>query len=114
MRFYEAAMVLVPELDEERTQAAIDRVTEVITARGGKVGDIQKWGRRRLAYEIDRHREGIYVFIPFAAEPGVSAEVERVLRLSEDVIRHMVVRMEEEPAPRKEPEVEERDEAAAE
>lgn len=95
MRSYEAMLVLRPDLDEEATAALLARVQELITKNGGQVESVDSWGRRRLAYEIDGQREGIYVLVNFQAEPGVSAELERVLRLTEEVMRHLVVRDEE-------------------
>lgn len=92
MQAYEAAIVFAPDVDEERFEALMTRIATLITSRGGKVDEPQKWGKRRLAYAIGRHHEGIYVFLPFESDVDTPAEVERLLRLTEDVIRFLVVR----------------------
>lgn len=90
VRAYEAMIVLVPTLDEAALEAAIERYSGVITDQGGQVTHVDRWGRRRLAYEIDGHRDAFYVLISFSAEPGSTAELERVLRISEGVLRFVV------------------------
>lgn len=91
MKPYEAAMVFVPDIVEERFDAILKRVSAIITERGGVATEPQKWGKRRLAYEVKHHRDGVYVFLPFESDENTPAEIERVLRISEDVLRFMVV-----------------------
>ncbi|TDA70701.1 MAG: 30S ribosomal protein S6 [Clostridia bacterium] len=95
MRTYEVLYVLRPDLGEEATAAAMARLAEVITSHGGEVLKTQPWGKRRLAYEIAKYREGYYVLVLFAGEQAVSQELERVLKLSEEVIRYLMLRKED-------------------
>jgi small subunit ribosomal protein S6 len=99
VRAYEAMLLFAPTLDEAGVQAAVDRVARVIADRGGVVDRVNPWGKRRLAYEVDGHHEGSYVVLDFHAEQPAVAELERVLRLNDEVLRHIVVRPEEVPAP---------------
>lgn len=93
MRPYEVMMVLDPGLDDETVRAEVDRATEVIRSRGGVPGRVDRWGRRRLAYEIENHREGYYVVIDASAEPAVMNDLDRSLHLSDRVLRHKVMRL---------------------
>jgi small subunit ribosomal protein S6 len=91
-------IVLDPNLDEAAVATAKNRVESVISQRG-EVKRVDDWGRRRLAYPIGRHRDGIYVLVRFQAKPEDAHDVERALKLMESVIRYLVVRIEErEPA----------------
>jgi small subunit ribosomal protein S6 len=90
VRAYEAMIVLAPNLDEAALEAAIERFCGVIAEQGGEVTHVDRWGRRRLAYEIDGHRDAFYVLISFQARPGSTAELERILRISDGVLRFVV------------------------
>lgn len=92
MHQYELVTILSPQLGEEELPAAVDRITGFITGRGGEVKDVDQWGRRRLAYPIDRFNEGTYVVTQLALDAPRAAELEANLRISEDVIRHLMVR----------------------
>jgi small subunit ribosomal protein S6 len=92
MRRYELMLVVRPDVADDRSQAVIDRVTRQITAGGGQIVKVAPWGRRRLAYPIDRFREGSYHIVLFAAPSGVLTELEHNLLISEEVIRHLVTR----------------------
>ncbi len=94
MRRYELMLVLSPDAPEERVQALVDRTTRGVVAAGGQIVKVAPWGRRRLAYQIDRHREGSYHIIVFEAPGGAIAELEHTLQITEDVLRHLVVRLE--------------------
>ncbi len=85
------ALVLRPELDDEHQAAVLTRYRQVIERHGGSVEEPNVWGKRRLAYEIKDQQEGIYVFVPFSAESTANAELDRLLRIDENVLRHMVV-----------------------
>ena len=85
------ALVLRPELDEERQAAVLTRYRQVIERHGGSVEELNVWGKRRLAYEIHDQNEGIYIFVPFQAESTANAELDRLLRIDENVLRHLVV-----------------------
>jgi small subunit ribosomal protein S6 len=92
LRGYEIMLIVDPEADEAALNAVVDRVSGIITSRGGEVKKVDRWGRRRLAFEIDRKTEGQYVVIQFEAETEVVQELERVLHLADEVIRHKVTR----------------------
>jgi small subunit ribosomal protein S6 len=94
MRRYELMLVLRPDAPDERAQAVLERVTRTIMADGGQVVKAQPWGRRRLAYAIDRYREGQYHILVFEAPPTTVAELERSLLITEEVLRHLVIRIE--------------------
>jgi small subunit ribosomal protein S6 len=94
MRRYELMLVLRPDVPDERSQALIDRTTRQVVGDGGQIVKVAPWGRRRLAYPIDRYREGSYHIILFDAPSTVIAEVERGLLITEEVLRHLVTRVE--------------------
>jgi small subunit ribosomal protein S6 len=96
MRDYELVVVISPEIQEEDVPAAIERVSTAVTSRGGEVVDTKPWGRRRLAYNIDRHREGNYIISQIRLDPGRAHELESQFNISEEVLRHMLVRKDEE------------------
>ena len=92
MRRYELMLVLRPDVADDRAQAVIDRTTRQISAGGGQIVKVAPWGRRRLAYPIDRHREGSYHIILFHAPSDAIAELEHSLLITEEVLRHLVTR----------------------
>ena len=92
MRRYELMLVLRPDVADDRAQAVIDRTTRGIVAAGGSIVKVAPWGRRRLAYQIDRYREGSYHIILFEAPSDAIAEMERTLLITEEVLRHLVTR----------------------
>lgn len=92
MRPYEAMVVLRPDLDQEALEAVQARLTSVITDQGGQITHVDPWGKRRLAYEINGHTEGFYVVIKFQGNPGITTELERIMRITDSVMRFLVVR----------------------
>jgi len=92
VRRYELMLVFRPDAPDERISAIIDRTTRQITADGGQIVKVAPWGRRRLAYQIDRHREGSYHIVVFEAPATAIAELERGLLITEEILRHLVVR----------------------
>ena len=92
MRRYELMLIIRPDVADDKGQAVIDRVTRQITAAGGQIVKVAPWGRRRLAYPIDRHREGSYHIILFHAPSDAIAELEHSLLITEEVLRHLVTR----------------------
>ncbi|MCU0483245.1 MAG: 30S ribosomal protein S6 [Chloroflexi bacterium] len=94
MRRYELMLVLRPDVAEERTQALLEKTTRAIVSGGGQVVKAAPWGRRRLAYPIDRYREGSYHILHFEAPPEAVLEVERGLLITEEILRHLVTRVE--------------------
>lgn len=93
MKKYETLFVLNPNLTEEEVKAVEEKVKEVIVNGGGVVENVDEWGKRRLAYEIDHINEGYYVLINFNAGPDLPKELDRILRISDKVIRHIVVKL---------------------
>jgi small subunit ribosomal protein S6 len=94
MRRYELMLVLRPDVPDDKTQALIDRTTRGIATSGGQIVKVAPWGRRRLAYPIDRHREGSYHIILFEAPGEAIVELEHTLLITEEVLRHLVTRVE--------------------
>ena len=93
MRRYELMLVLRPDVADDKSQALIDRTTRGIVAAGGQIVKVAPWGRRRLAYPIDRHREGSYHIILFEAPSDSIVEIEHTLLITEEVLRHLVTRV---------------------
>lgn len=91
MREYEVMLILPAEADEKVVTTAADRITKVVSTDGGEVSNIDRWGRRRFAFEIDHANEGYYTVISFTAEPSSQTELDRVLNLADEVIRHKVI-----------------------
>ncbi|HEX8599320.1 MAG TPA: 30S ribosomal protein S6 [Chloroflexia bacterium] len=91
MRDYELMYIVRPTVGDEEFPAATERVDGIIANLGGEVADKQPWGKRRLAYPIDKHEDGFYVVARVKLEPGRIAALEEQLRISEDVIRHVLV-----------------------
>lgn len=91
MRSYEVMLILPPEADDAAVDGVLGRISQVLAERGGELGAVDRWGRRRLAYEIDRRTEGYYVVVQFRADPQAITELDRVLSLADDVIRFKVV-----------------------
>ncbi|HEU0237287.1 MAG TPA: 30S ribosomal protein S6 [Candidatus Limnocylindrales bacterium] len=94
MRRYELMLVLRPDVPDDRSQAVIDRTTRQIVTSGGQIVKVAPWGRRRLAYPIDRHREGSYHIVLFEAPSDAISELERSLLITEELLRHLVTRVE--------------------
>jgi len=92
MRRYELMLVLRPDVADDRSQAVIDRTTRQITTAGGQITKVAPWGRRRLAYPIDRYREGSYHIVLFQAPGEALVELEHSLLITEEVLRHLVTR----------------------
>ena len=95
MRTYELVFIVQPELDEEGLNALIERVQQIMTDNGGEIVKVEQMGRHRLAYAIRKHQEGDYVLIHANLEQVAIMELERGLGLSEDIIRHLLVRLDE-------------------
>jgi small subunit ribosomal protein S6 len=94
MRRYELMLVLRPDIADDRSQAIIDRTTRQITGSGGQIVKVAPWGRRRLAYPIERYREGSYHIVIFEALAESIVELERGLLITEELLRHLVTRVE--------------------
>jgi small subunit ribosomal protein S6 len=94
MRHYEMMIILDPSLEENTVQPSLEQFLTVVITGGGSVDKVDVWGRRRLAYEIDKRSEGIYAVIDMKAMPDSVAELDRQLGLNEAVLRTKVLRME--------------------
>jgi len=92
VRRYELMLVIRPDAPDDKVAAVIDRTTRYVVASGGQIIKVAPWGRRRLAYPIDRHREGSYHIIVFESPAEAIAELERSLLITEEVLRHLVTR----------------------
>ena len=95
MHSYEMMYIVRPELDEEGLAGVIAKVSAMVTANGGEVTKAEPWGRRRLAYPIKQCRDGQYVLMQYKLDPKAGGELERTLRISEDVIRYLIIRLDE-------------------
>ncbi len=93
VRRYELMLVLRPDAPEERASAVIDRTTRYVVASGGQIVKVAPWGRRRLAYPIDRYREGSYHLVVIESPAEAIAEMERSLQITEEVLRYLVTRV---------------------
>ena len=93
MRPYEVMVILDARLEDEVIRAAVDRSTQVIRAGGGTPGKVDRWGKRRFAYELRHQSEGYYVVIEATAEPAAMADLDRMLHLADEVVRHKIIRL---------------------
>jgi len=93
MRPYEVTIILDPELDDDAVRAATDRVGELVRSGGGSPGEIRMLGKRRMAYEVDHKADGWYAIMEASAEPTAMADLDRALHLTDEVIRHKVMRV---------------------
>lgn len=94
MRHYEVMVILDPDLEERTIGPSIDTYLNVVRQSGGSVDKVDVWGRRRLAYEIDKRSEGIYAVLDLRCEPSAVKELDRQLNLNESVLRTKVIRPE--------------------
>lgn len=95
MHQYELMVILDPEIDERTVAPSLDKFLNVVRNDGGSIDKVDIWGRRRLAYEINKKTEGIYAVVDFTAEAATTTELDRQLKLSEAVMRTKVLRAEE-------------------
>ncbi|EJW18800.1 30S ribosomal protein S6 [Paenibacillus alvei] len=91
MRKYELMYIIRPDVEQEAVQAAVEKFQGVISNGGGEITKHDVMGKRRLAYEIKKFRDGVYVLVNFTAEPAVVAELDRQLKIADEIIRHLVV-----------------------
>lgn len=95
MSKYELALVVNAKIDDEARGAVVDNAKALIERFGGKVGETEEWGKRKLAYEIQKMNEGYYYFIQFEAEAGAPAELESRMRIADNVLRYLIVKKDE-------------------
>ena len=91
-RDYELGFILNPEVSEEQTRAILERIEQIVNNHDGQVVKVNQWGRRRLAYPIQHHRDGYYVFIDMILAPETVLELDRTLKVSEEVLRQLITR----------------------
>jgi small subunit ribosomal protein S6 len=94
LRKYEIMVIVDAEADEETVGRVVERIRGILSEHQGEVGPVDQWGRRKLAYEIDRKSEGQYIVVPFQAEPSALGELDRVFSLADEVVRFKIVRTE--------------------
>jgi len=95
MRIYEELFIINPGTPDEEIDQVIEQMQGVITSAGGTIDKMEKWGKRRLAYRVDKYREGFYVLIQFTCSPETVKELERRLRVTDAVIKFLTVRIDE-------------------
>ncbi len=95
MRNYELMYIIRPDLDEEQLAAVIEKFTNLINNNGGEVVTADKWGKRRLAYEINDYREGIYILVNFKGQAETAQELDRVMKITDEILRFMIIHKED-------------------
>ncbi|MBP7319436.1 MAG: 30S ribosomal protein S6 [Lachnospiraceae bacterium] len=95
MNKYELALVLSAKIEDEERIATLEKVKEIITRFGGTITNVDEWGKKRLAYEIQKMKEGFYYFIHFDSNGETPAELEQRVRITENVLRYLCVRQDE-------------------
>jgi small subunit ribosomal protein S6 len=95
MRKYEIMYIIRPNMDDEARKALVERFNNVLTENGAEITNVKEWGKRRLAYEINDFRDGYYMIVNVMSEPKAVQEFDRLAKISEDIIRHIVVKEEE-------------------
>ena len=95
MRRYELMLLLRPDLEDDKLQASVEKVTRAIVNHGGSLSKVSPWGKRRLAYDIGNHREASYFLIHFDIEPSQVREIERGMLITEEIVRHLVTVLED-------------------
>ena len=94
MSKYELALVVNAKIEDDARAAVVEKAKEYVTRYGGTVTEVEEWGKKRLAYEVQKMREGFYYFIHFEAETACPAEVERHVRIMDNVMRYLIVKEE--------------------
>ncbi len=92
MRKYETIFILHPSLDEEAVKANIEKFKGVIENGGGTIDNVDFWGKRKLAYEINKINEGFYTLVNFSANADLPKELDRIFRITDGVIRHIIIK----------------------
>ncbi|MFQ5895177.1 MAG: 30S ribosomal protein S6 [Nitrospinota bacterium] len=95
MPLYESLFMVNPELSEERAEQHLRNVQDLIARMGGESLEVERWGKKRLAYRMNKHRYGIYLLMRYRGQPGLVGELERYFRLDEEILKFITVRIEE-------------------
>jgi len=96
LRDYELVLIISPEVTEEKADTIVDNVSQFITGRGGAISNVERWGKRKLSYSIRHFMEGDYVLVKFQLKPSLGTELETNLRISEEILRHLLIRLDSE------------------
>ena len=91
-RNYEMVYIIRPNLEEDQVQAVVDKFSALINNNDGEVTTVDSWGKKRLAYEIDDFREGYYFLVTFQGAPATAEELDRVLKITDEILRFMIIR----------------------
>ena len=94
-RSYESLYIVHPELTEEQVSAIMAKYKQIVEEKGGEVENLSRWEKRRLAYDVKGLGEGIYILMHFKSNPDAAAELDRLQKISDDVLRHIIVRLDE-------------------
>ena len=92
LRNYELVLIISPELGDEAIEATLDNISKSVTESGGTVADVERWGKRKLAYPLKHFMEGNYVLTQLKMSPASGKQLEANLRISEDVLRHLLIK----------------------
>ncbi|WP_028400754.1 30S ribosomal protein S6 [Ectobacillus panaciterrae] len=95
MKKYEIMYIIRPNMEEEAQKAVVDRFANVLTDNGAEIANVKEWGKRRLAYEINDFRDGIYMLVNVNSDAAAVQEFDRLAKISEDIIRHIIVKGQE-------------------
>jgi small subunit ribosomal protein S6 len=95
MRKYEVMYIIRPNIEDEAKKALVERFNGILTENGAEIENVKEWGKRRLAYEINDFRDGYYMIVNAKAETAAVQEFDRLAKISEDIIRHIVIKEEE-------------------
>ena len=93
LRDYELVIIVSPQVDEEQLEAAVNNVSQFVVGKGGVVSEVERWGKRKLAYPIKHFGEGSYVLTKFKLPPAFGKELEASLLISEEVLRHLLIKV---------------------
>ena len=93
LRDYELVSIISPEIADEALDTTIDKVSQFITQKGGTISDVERWGKRKLAYPIGHFAEGNYVLTQFKLKPTLNKDLDASLQISEEVLRHLLVNL---------------------
>lgn len=91
MTSYETVFILRPDLDDEKAGEVVEKFKSLIENHGGEITKLERWGKRRLAYEINHINEGVYMIIQFKAQSAVAQELDRVFKITDGILRHIIV-----------------------
>jgi small subunit ribosomal protein S6 len=97
MRLYEVVVIFDSAAEPSAIQAVVDRALETIRSTGGTPGQVDRWGKRQFAYEVNHRREGYYIVVGMAGETETVRELDRLLTLADEVVRHKVIRLDDAP-----------------